>query len=453
MSVSGGLPFDKTSSTIKSCYLCSLCQYLLVEPKCTTCGHRYCSTCLEKLINEQFPVCSIKNCTQVITNNIIYTDSAMKNDMKRLSDIVCHNKSKGCSWRGDYTSYANHLQVCTLEGLQCEQCSLTFIDRFLYEQHGQLCPKALISCPLKKFGCDIQVLPESIHHHIESSLVQHIVLLADSFSSFINQSMISCKQSLSTSYVPTAKDEHLDNRSLQNKSVNENPIKINIDSQQSLPSCTKPTIKYEQDIINSDIRLKLNEDKVCKFEKQNAVERFLSNDNGLFWRINNIQDLFQNARKASEPTYVSSSFDIENSSYQISLKLYLNGDNIGRNTYLSLYVRIIRDPSYSYMNGSYRYAQILLCLYDNSPDHNHVIHKITLEINNEYFQQQTIDENEWSKVSKFCPLSMVLTHLTAMKSYLPCLKFIVSVSRNTSAILRTHNDQRDALKSLGEQFS
>ncbi|CAF5137952.1 unnamed protein product, partial [Rotaria sp. Silwood1] len=213
------------------------------------------------------------------------------------------------------------------------------------------------------------VLPESIHHHIESSLVQHIVLLADSFSSFINQSMISCKQSLSTSYVPTAKDEHLDNRSLQNKSVNENPIKINIDSQQSLPSCTKPTIKYEQDIINSDIRLKLNEDKVCKFEKQNAVERFLSNDNGLFWRINNIQDLFQNARKASEPTYVSSSFDIENSSYQISLKLYLNGDNIGRNTYLSLYVRIIRDPSYSYMNGSYRYAQILLCLYDNSPDH------------------------------------------------------------------------------------
>ncbi|CAF4020549.1 unnamed protein product, partial [Rotaria sp. Silwood1] len=44
-------------------------------------------------------------------------------------------------------------------------------------------------------------------------------------------------------------------------------------------------------------------------------------------------------------------------------------------------------------------------------------------------------------------------HLTAMKSYLPCLKFIVSVSRNTSAILRTHNDQRDALKSLGEQFS
>ncbi|CAF2569003.1 unnamed protein product [Rotaria sp. Silwood2] len=265
MSISGGLPFDTTSSTIKSRHLCSLCQYLLVEPMCTTCCHRYCSACLEKLINsEQFPICSIKDCTRVITNNIIYTDSPMKNDMKRLTDIVCHNKSKGCSWRGDYTSYANHLQVCTVEGFRCEQCSSTFTDRLLYDQHGQLCPKVLISCPLKKFGCDIQVLPESIHHHIESSLVQHILLLADSFSSFINQSMIPCKQPLSTSDVPIAKDEYLDNRTLQNKSVDENSIKTNIGSQQSLSSCINPTIKHKQDIINSDICSKLYDDKVCK---------------------------------------------------------------------------------------------------------------------------------------------------------------------------------------------
>ncbi|CAF4546492.1 unnamed protein product, partial [Rotaria sp. Silwood2] len=41
-------------------------------------------------------------------------------------------------------------------------------------------------------------------------------------------------------------------------------------------------------------------------------------------------------------------------------------------------------------------------------------------------------------------------HLTAMKSHLPCLKFIISVSLNISTILGTHNDQRGTLKSLGE---
>jgi hypothetical protein len=170
----------------------------------------------------------------------------------------------------------------------------------------------------------------------------------------------------------------------------------------------KQPVKFERLFVDSGVRLELFQDEVCQFGKQNAIRRFPSNDDGDFWRINNIQELFQNAKQASEPTYVSSSFDIDNGAYQISLKLYLNGDEMARNTFSSLYVRVIRDPSHSNFTCSHRYARVLLCLYDTSSKHNHLIHKLTLDINDEYFQQAQMDEDKWSKISNFCRLSMIV---------------------------------------------
>jgi hypothetical protein len=41
--------------------------------------------------------------------------------------------------------------------VRCEYCSMSFTNRSLYEQHSQICPKAFIICPFKKFGCSTQV--------------------------------------------------------------------------------------------------------------------------------------------------------------------------------------------------------------------------------------------------------------------------------------------------------
>ena len=99
----------------------------------------------------------------------------MDNELKDLTDIVCHNKAQGCSWQGHYESYRvnhrtgahgdnnvrsslqTHLPLCTYEDLQCRDCSMTFTHRLLYEQHARLCPKAIVPCPLSRFGCETQV--------------------------------------------------------------------------------------------------------------------------------------------------------------------------------------------------------------------------------------------------------------------------------------------------------
>ena len=50
------------------------------------------------------------------------------------------------------------------------------------------------------------------------------------------------------------------------------------------------------------------------------------------------------------------------------------------------------------------------------------------------------------------PLICFSAHLAAMEGHLPCLKFIVSVNRDITAVLGARNDQGDTPKSLAEQF-
>lgn len=49
-------------------------------------------------------------------------------------------------------------------------------------------------------------------------------------------------------------------------------------------------------------------------------------------------------------------------------------------------------------------------------------------------------------------IRLFLAHLAAMEGHLPCLKFIISVNRDITAVLGARNDQGDTPKSLAEQF-
>ena len=90
MSLAAGLPFDISSTGIEARLICSACHYLLVEPKFTSCGHRYCSVCLKKistyrtdrfddeignpiilcLFSSEGPTsCRVTNCNQIISKD------------------------------------------------------------------------------------------------------------------------------------------------------------------------------------------------------------------------------------------------------------------------------------------------------------------------------------------------------------------------------------------------
>ncbi|CAF2174115.1 unnamed protein product [Rotaria magnacalcarata] len=408
MPVSDGLTFDSMSSDVQRYYLCSSCQYVLIKPKYVPCGHRYCSHCIGKMIESQSPViCSRKNCGQMIKNDEIHPDLAVENDLSMLTNIVCLNETKGCSWKGSYALYKDHCQVCTFENLQCEYCSKSITNRLLNEQHCEICPKVPVSCPLEKFGCNVQILPESIQDHIASSLVEHILLLADGVSSFINQSMSIADQPLSTNSLPKLSIEKTNNECFENKSLNEDQINEQIRLQTYLRSQIKQ-LTEEPCILISGVTVKLYEIELHKLQQQYALSRFLTNKETYLWHINNVQEMFQNVKQAPQSNDISTSFYTYRGGYKISLQLYINGHITAQETYSSLHLTILRGPCDSYLNWPFN-KPILICLYDNSAKQEHIFHTITPEKYSECFQQPKMNENPSVKILEFCPLSMIFS--------------------------------------------
>ncbi|CAF4645297.1 unnamed protein product [Rotaria sp. Silwood1] len=404
MSNFDGLSYHSISFEMQENFLCSYCHRLLVEPKVIICGHRYCSLCLKKFIkNDESTNCIVDNCSQIITNDEIYTDFGVINDLKRLTDIICYNKSNGCSWQGNYMAYKEHLQVCTFQHIQCEYCAITFTNHVLYEQHDRICPKALVSCPLKKFGCNTQIRREALQDHISSSSVEHLQILADICSSFQNQAITTYSQPLSIQSTAISTSENLDIKSLQNELIKQTQIIEQLRLEQK--SLQSMLIKRERDLTRVSVDLQLFKGDLCQLKKEFELSKsFIHNDGTYLWRIDNIQQSFRNAKNASQSICISSSpFYTSKYGYKMSLKLYLNGDKSVRDTYLSVYITIMRGEYDSLLNWPFQYP-ITLCLYDRNLKQDHVVHTIKPDLDSDCFQQPKMDANKSGGIPEFCPL-------------------------------------------------
>ncbi|CAF0872261.1 unnamed protein product [Rotaria sordida] len=343
-------------------FLCSFCHHLLVDPKVITCGHRYCSLCLKKIIkNDESTICIVDNCSQIIMNDGIYKDFGIENDLKRLTDIICNNKSNGCSWQGNYMSYKEHLQICTFQRIQY------------------------------------------LEDHILSSSVEHLQILADICSSFQNQSITTNLQPLSIHTIPTSISENLDVKSLQNELIKQTQMIEQLRLEQK--SLQSMLIKRERDLTRVSVDLQLFKGELCQLKKEFELSKtYIHNDGTYLWRIDNIQQLFRNAKNASKPiSIISPSFYTSKYGYKLSLRLYLNGDTSVRDKYLSLYITIMRGEYDSLLNWPFKYP-ITLCLYDRNSKQDHVVHTITPDLDSDSFQQPKMDANKSGGIPEFCPL-------------------------------------------------
>ena len=102
--------------------------------------------------------------------------------------------------------------------------------------------------------------------------------------------------------------------------------------------------KREQDLERACVNVQLLKGELCDLQKEFQLSKtYIHNDGTYLWRIDNIHEVFFNAKNASQPTYIiSPSFYTSKYGYKLSLKLYINGDKTVRNTHLSLYVTIMR---------------------------------------------------------------------------------------------------------------
>ncbi|CAF4545907.1 unnamed protein product, partial [Rotaria sp. Silwood2] len=127
--------------------------------------------------------------------------------------------------------------------------------------------------------------------------------------------------------------------------------------------------KFEQATRNlyEKVNVESSEDELSELRKEYALSSLFNRDNKTYlWYIDNIEELLKNAKQPSEPLCItSSSFNTSKYDYKVILKLYLNGDQIARNTHLSFDVILMRDNNNSLIKWPF-YYEIILCLFHTS---------------------------------------------------------------------------------------
>jgi TNF receptor-associated factor 2/TNF receptor-associated factor 3 len=238
--------------------------------------------------------------------------------------------------------------------------------------------------------------------------MEHQQILVDTLSSLQNQSITtlplpSSIPSLSTSVPDNTEIKLLKTELIRLTQINEE-LRSEIKSQQSMLN------KHERDVNRALVNSQLNKGDICGLEKKlPTLISYNHNDGTYLWSIENIQDLFRNAKNAPQPIFVTSPpFYTSNDGYKLSLKLYLNGDKSVRDTYLSLYITLRRNDYDSLLNWPFTYP-ITFCLFDQSVKRDHVVRTLTPDIDSKCFQRPEMDSNISAGIPEFCPLWKVFS--------------------------------------------
>ncbi|XP_069054637.1 TNF receptor-associated factor 2-like [Lepisosteus oculatus] len=144
--VSGLSPLDGSGSGL----LCSACGFLLVRPRQTLCGHRYCAACVRALLGKAgSAACQI--CQEPIQQSKVFPDRAAENDASYIP-VRCPNAQDGCDWSGPLQDYlSSHYGQCDHREEPCTNSNLGCWfsgDRAALRWHESLqCEWRVVPCP------------------------------------------------------------------------------------------------------------------------------------------------------------------------------------------------------------------------------------------------------------------------------------------------------------------
>ena len=148
---------------------CPVCLLVLCEPyQVTCCGYSYCKACIEQVKADKEPCPCCKN--------NLFDDYPNKGLQRSLSGfkVYCSHRKEGCQWIGEFGQLEIHLNVNPpqhgqLEGCMyvegaCQFCCKPFMRSQLLEHQSELCPLRPFTCQY----CNV------FHSHYEDVMNNHV---------------------------------------------------------------------------------------------------------------------------------------------------------------------------------------------------------------------------------------------------------------------------------------
>lgn len=222
-------------------YRCESCRLVLVSPRQTECGHRFCSSCINDLLRRQNPVCPVDMVP--LFNDKIFRDVCCQREILALK-VFCRSESNGCKELMALQQLPDHLTVCPYLEVPCPlgrckermmrkdvpehlnwkckhreaSCDFCFAKMPLTEiqkhkdtvcpafpvscpnlclsaplprselpVHQGECPKAQVNCQFLRFGCSFKGLKEELKQHESIFVSEHLRMMSSRSSALENK--------------------------------------------------------------------------------------------------------------------------------------------------------------------------------------------------------------------------------------------------------------------------
>ena len=125
--------------------ICSICLQLLRSPKLTSCcGHRYCSTCINRVQQKKMPcpLCQSGSFTLLLDKLYVRKVNSLR--------VKCPNAKLGCGWRGDLGKA---------------------------EEHKKSCKAMAVPCCFSHMGCKATVAAREMEDHLSATSGAHLAMV------------------------------------------------------------------------------------------------------------------------------------------------------------------------------------------------------------------------------------------------------------------------------------
>lgn len=426
--MSGAEEYDFVSGLPEE-YQCHICLCLLNDPHLTTCcGHHFCKSCIFRVAqaNQACPMCKMEGFVAVVDKNVSRKIRALF--------VRCQFHSKGCEWQGELRGLEEHLDplrghckfsdvvcpkgcgqtllqarldthllnecpnrdhkceycnqiipfssvsthhenVCTYFPVPCPSGCSEQVPRGAISQHLDVCSLRLVDCNFAQFGCKVQLQLQYVGKHMEEYSDKHLYMIADccaSLKKFAAKKDAQLEQ-IASQLLEKEKEicQLQKSLSLQQQGFEEILQQQKIHFQEKLDQLERVFTLHirNQSPLNSQDGI---QHRVMILETQVPVPPY-------YFTVSNFALHKQGGTQWTCPSFFS-----HVGGYKMAIEVSANGEGVGRDTHVSVYIRIMHGEYDDMLRWPLR-ASVTIQLISQS--------------GNEAHYEMTTPQYEWSRVT------------------------------------------------------
>uniref|UniRef100_A0A4W3J9M5 TNF receptor-associated factor n=1 Tax=Callorhinchus milii TaxID=7868 RepID=A0A4W3J9M5_CALMI len=150
---------------------------------------------------------------------------------------------------------------------------------------------------------------------------------------------------------------------------------------------------------------------IAELELQVQVFEYITYDGVFIWKISDFNRRRQEAMSGRAAAIFSPAFYTSKYGYKMCLRIYLNGDGVGRGSHVSLFFVVMRGNYDALLRWPFKQKVTLMLMDQNNREH--VIDAFRPDVSSSSFQRPVGDMN----IASGCPLFCPLTKLESKNSY------------------------------------